>query len=158
MEYLFAVIVFLIGVIFHISRKISYYKKTFHILKLKTIIRTFLKEEWDSFIGSGCVLLLVLSVVYFVKKHNLDNNMTTLILLYCSILLSGYVGQRLFFNLFKTSEDVLYKKAESILSIKIDKIENEQKELAEEKQDTVQEKNQEIVQDSNKDINKESDK
>lgn len=135
MEYSFALIVFLIGVIFHITRKISFYKKTYHILKLKTIIKTFLKEEWDSFIGSGCVLLLILSVVYFVKNKHLDNNISTVIIVYCSILLSGYAGQRFFFNIFKTSENVLYKKAESILSTKIDKIEDEQKELISEKQE-----------------------
>lgn len=158
MGYLFAILVFLIGVIFHITRKISYYKKTFHILKLKNIIQTFLKEEWDSFIGSGCVLLLVIAVVYFVKKNNLDANISTVIIVYCSILLSGYAGQRFFFNIFKTSEDVLYKKAESILSIKIDKIENEQKELVEEKQDIIQDDTQDSNQDINNIIDKETDK
>ena len=88
-----------------------YFKKNFPTLVFSSIWGTFLKEEWDSLMISG-LILITLNVFLYIKFYNgwifpdwLENWG-----MYLFTLIMGYAGQRLAYKYLGTAEKALERR------------------------------------------------
>ena len=114
MIYLLTTVVFMLGVFLHVMIKITGYKKTFPELSFGSIWHTFFKEEWDSLIVSGIVLLVLEVAIFIVNYVGVPVPEWMEWGIYVISILLGYQGQRLAYKFLNTAVDALEKKAEAI--------------------------------------------
>ena len=69
MDYLLTIVLFILGVCFHVMQKIMILKASFPQLKFGDIWQTFFKQEWDSLVVSGLVLC-VAEIALFIAVNN----------------------------------------------------------------------------------------
>ena len=114
MIYLLTTVVFLLGVLLHIMIKVTGYKKAFPTLTFGSIWNTFFKEEWDSLMVSGIVLLIVEVAIYIINYVGVPVPEWMEWGIYVISMLMGYQGQRLAYKFLNTAVDALEKKADAI--------------------------------------------
>lgn len=114
MIYLLTTVVFILGVLLHVMIKITGYKKTFPTLSFGAIWGTFFKEEWDSLIVSGILLMVVEVAIFIINYVGVVVPEWMEWGIYVIAMLLGYQGQRLAYKFLNTAVDALEKKAEAI--------------------------------------------
>lgn len=115
MDYFLTTVLMIIGIALHVMSKISALRKRFPELSPKTVLDTFFKEEWDSLIVSGLVLVLAEIILYTTVSNGVKfAPWFDMYGMYGMAVLWGYAGQRLAYKFLSTGESVLEKKAEQI--------------------------------------------
>lgn len=116
MIYILSIIIFLLGVGFHIMQIIRKLRARFPEHGMSSILNLFMKEEWDSLLVSFLVLLsfiMYLVVVEYYQlvlppwwyKFGVD---------FILAFVLGYAGQRLAYRYLGTAEKVLEQGADNI--------------------------------------------
>ena len=115
MDYLLTIVLFILGVCFHVMQKIMILKASFPQLKFRDIWNTFFKQEWDSLVVSGLVLC-VAEIALFIAVNNKVTlpNWLDEWGMYLIPLVLGYSGQRIAYKYLQTAEAVLEKKVENL--------------------------------------------
>ncbi len=116
MEYLIIIILQLIGIGFHIGQSIVALGDKFPNETPTSTFKTFFKEDWDTLMISGLVLLL--DVMIHVVMDYLDVDPFTegwmLYAPFAFALVMGYAGQRIIYKFFGTAEKFLNKQTDRL--------------------------------------------
>lgn len=115
MNYVLVLIIFCLGVGFHIMQKIITLRVKFHEFGFSQIFGTFFKEEWDSLMVSALVLsALELALFITDVTHKILPSWVTNWGMWVLPLVLGYAGQRIAYKWLGTAAEELEKKAEEI--------------------------------------------
>lgn len=104
----------MLGVFLHVMIKVTGYKKTYPTLPFGAIWGVFFKEEWDSLMVSGVVLLVVEVSIFITNYVGVQIPEWMNWGIYVIAIVMGYQGQRLAYKFLNTAVDALEKKVEDI--------------------------------------------
>lgn len=116
MIYFLTIVLFIIGVLLHVMSRISKLRKKFPELAAGDVFLTFFREDWDSLIVSGLVLLGLEVALYIIQVEQgivLPAWLDTWGMYLFSFVM-GYAGQRLVYKYLNTAEGVLERKVENL--------------------------------------------
>lgn len=115
MDYVFVFALFTISVMLHIMLKIRNLRTDFPTLSSGEIWKTFFKQNWDTLIGSGLVLLLYELILYIISYNDIVYPWWfDMVGMYVLAIILGWQGQRLFYKYLDTATAALEKKADQL--------------------------------------------
>ena len=116
MEYFIIIILQFLGIGFHVMQKISEIGNLHKEKRRPEILDAFMREDWDTLIMSGLVLILNLVVHYILEEYAYEITEIKNYYLYTFALafILGYAGQRLVYKYLGSAETFLNNKADNL--------------------------------------------
>lgn len=116
MIYILTVALFLLGVGYFVTKKIDELKVKYPTCDADDVLRTFLKEDWNTLIRSFLVLCTYEIFIFItqIKAVVMPVWWEKYLVVYALSLVLGYAGQRLIYKYLGTAESELEKRADTL--------------------------------------------
>lgn len=116
MDYALIIVLQFIGIGFHVMQKVISLGTQFPQDGPSVVFRAFLKEDWDTLMVSGLVVLLNVVTHYILETYAPGVTQIENYALYSFgvAFVLGYAGQRIVYKYLGTAEKLLDKKADDL--------------------------------------------
>ena len=119
MIYFLTTVLFLLGVGFQISQTMEKLKGKYPEFRLRQVLDTYFKEEWNVLIRSGLVLCTYELALFILEKAEvkLPEWWDKYMIPYGLALVMGYAGHRIIYKYLGTTEQALSDKADKLKDV-----------------------------------------